>query len=126
MLSDVSGIEMAQIKQNKEKLNASVSYWIKKKALEYGESEEYGSLSNFVEIALAYYLGSLNKEMELKQKAADDQAKQKSIEDKNAATLLMKLLLKHPELIQELNESEPKNETSSGKRHIHEITHIID
>lgn len=96
-------------KQNKVKINATISPRLRDKALALSD----GNLSNFVGEAIAYYAGSLEKERELKQKEADEAAISKQSSEKDYAALLLRLVTAHPELLQEITES--KNEKGTSK-----------
>lgn len=101
---------MTKIKQNKVKFSATVSARIKKKAVEYGDTPDYGSLSNFVESAMNYYLGAIEKEDAMRIQSledalqnAEDEIEKLKMERGNASAALLKLLKKHPELIDDVN-----------------------
>ena len=96
------------IKQNKVKINATVSKKTKTKAEEYAASEDYGSFSNFVETAMIYYMGALEKEQEIKLKEAEEQLKKNQKEEKDIVTVILKLISNHPELLNEYNELRKK------------------
>ena len=95
-------------KQNKVKINATINYTIYNKAVAYAGD----NFSNFVEICIAYYVGALDKEKELKQKEAEESVKSKKAEDQDLASALLKLAAEnqeflkfisaHPELLQEI------------------------
>lgn len=111
-------------KMNKAQLNVSVSEEAKLKTEEYGASGSYGSASNFVENALFYYIGALNREKEIKLETyareleakleasteeldvcKKDMARLQKVNELHTATIL-KLLTKYPELVGEVNELE--------------------
>jgi len=118
--------DMTKIKQNKVKFSATVSARIKNKAVEYGETPEYGSLSNFVETAMNYYLGAIEKEdslriqsLEEELRAAEAEIERINMERGNASAVLLKLLKKHPELIDDVNKL---MKTSAGdKNHTRKV-----
>ena len=103
-VSSMSDDGMNVIKQNKVKINATVSKKTKTKAEEYAVSDDYGSFSNFVETAMIYYMGALEKEQEIKLKEAEEQLKKNQNEEKDIVTVILKLISNHPELLDEYNE----------------------
>jgi len=111
---------MTKIKQNKVKFSATVSARIKKKAVEYGNTPDYGSLSNFVESAMNYYLGAIEKEDDMRiqsleedLRAAEAEIERINVERGNASVVLLKLLKTHPELIDDVNKL---MKTSTGNK----------
>lgn len=86
------------IKQNKVKINATISPRLRDKALALSD----GNLSSFVSEAIAYYAGALEKERMLKQKESDDSVKSKQAKDNDLAMMFLKLIANHPELLPEL------------------------
>lgn len=110
---------MVEQRQNKIKINASVSRYTKSEYDKLGNSQEYGGLSNAVETALNFYLGSLHKENEIKIKQLETEMsqlkneyewkiKQLEAEQKLDKELIFGLLTNHPELITEYNELKEK------------------
>lgn len=99
---------MTSIKQNKVKINATVSGWVDKKAKMHLEDKDekgnllFGNYSNFVESAMIYFLSVLDTEKNLKQQSAEEAYKQRQDKDKDMASLVLKLLTNHPELINEI------------------------
>jgi len=110
---------MSGIKQNKVKLNATVSGWVDRKAKDHlNDVDEKGNLlfgnySNFVESAMIYFISALDTEERIKQKSEDEKVKRIKDEDKNAASLLLKLITNHPELINEISNEASKVDTDS-------------
>ena len=100
------------IKRNKVKINLTISSRLRDKA----ESLSDGNLSNFAENAISYYIGALDKEKELKIKAAEETLKAKQDKDKDASAMLLKLLTAHPELLKEITEQtvHKKQKTNTG------------
>ena len=99
---------MSSIKQNKVKINATVSGWVDKKAKTHLEDRDekgnllFGNYSNFVESAMIYFLSALDTEKNIKQQSTEDKVKRMHDEDKHMASLVLKLLTNHPELINEI------------------------
>jgi len=91
-------------KMNKVQLNVTVSEDAKQKAEQYGSSGGYGSTSNFVESAIWYYIGSLNRENEFKLEECKKELIKAKEEAERNSSILLKILMKHPELISETNE----------------------
>lgn len=90
-------------KMNKEQLNVSVSLNTKQIAEEYGLSNKFSSTSNFVESAILYYKGALDRDSEnelLKCKKELERVKEEHERDRN--TLLI-ILSNHKELLDEVN-----------------------
>lgn len=108
--------DMPPIKQNKAKINATVSKWVKDKAEKYAESDEYGSFSNFIETAMTFYMGSLEKERELIERNNEELIKEKQKECQETTSLLIKLLTLHPELLQEIKETDEGHELLKSKK----------
>jgi hypothetical protein len=114
----------AKPKANKESLHITLSKSTKRKAEEYGNSEEYGSASNFAESSFLYYMGALNKEREIeletriKELEAERKASNKELDlckieierlrkaNERHTAMILKLLNKYPELVNDMNELE--------------------
>ena len=100
--------DMAATKQNKVKINATISPRLRDKALALSD----GNFSNFVETAIAYYVGALDTRQELKQREAEEAIKSKKADEHDLASALLKLAAEnqeflkfisaHPELLQEI------------------------
>lgn len=115
---------MAVIKQTKVKINATINRTIYNKAVAYaGEN-----FSNFVETCIAYYIGALDKEKELKQKEAEEAVKLKQAEDIDLAATLIKLLKNHPELLSEVSgkRNHKRNHNNNNDCDDYETEEILD
>ena len=51
------------IKQKKESIHATITPYVKRKAEELVASEEFSSMSDLVNIALAEFIGKYNREL---------------------------------------------------------------
>jgi len=91
-------------KQNKVKINATVSKRVRDRVFELSED----NVSNFVENAIVYYIGALDKEREIKLKEAEEQLKVKETEEKDLVSIILRLVSNHPELLTEYNELRKK------------------
>jgi leucyl-tRNA synthetase len=136
------GEQMSKSTMNKVQLNTTVSVWAKQKADEYGASDGFSSTSNFVESAIIYYMGAIERENELKydeykkelQTKYEDCNKelQTKYEDCNKelqrlrdeynkqSTMLIKLLSNHNDLIEEVNNLEKS--THKGLNYTKKVT----
>jgi len=90
-------------KMNKEQLNVSVSYEAKQIADAYGKSIKFGSTSNYVESAIMYLAGALDKEQELKYEECKKELEKVKAKYEQASSTLLKLLTEHKEYIPEAN-----------------------
>lgn len=108
----MSDDDMVVRKQNKVKINATVSKWTKTKSEEYAATEDYSSFSNFVETALNYYMGAIEKERDLKLKEAEDLLMSRQQEGKELVTVILQLISNHPELLPEYNDLRKKQPSS--------------
>jgi len=106
-LSDNRGYTMARM--NKAQLNISVSEEAKRKSEEYGATIAYSSTSNFVETAIWYYIGSIEREQELQYEACLKEIERLQKENERNAAVLLKLLSKHPELVTDANDMQKQN-----------------
>lgn len=115
-------------RQNKVKINASVARKTNEEYDKLGNATDsegrpvYGGKSNVIETALNFYLGSLEKEKEIKIKELERELKRANdelsyvkagydekirlleAEQKKNKDLLFRLLIKHPELANEIKE----------------------
>ena len=94
---------MTVITPKREKMGITVSKKVKQQAEEYSNTSEYASTSNFVENAISYYIGALNKENELKYEECKKELERLRKENERHSSALLKLLTNHPELINEVN-----------------------
>ena len=96
------------IKRNKVKINATVSKRVRDSAIELADE----NFSNFVENAIVYYIGALDKEKEMKLKEAEEQLRAKEVEERDLISIILKLVSNHPELLNEYNELRKKQPSS--------------
>jgi len=94
---------MTAINPKREKMGITVSKKVKLQAEEYGNTSDYASTSSFVENAISYYAGALNKEYELKYDECKKELDRLRKENERHSSTLLKLLTNHPELINEVN-----------------------
>ncbi|AKB77965.1 hypothetical protein MSHOH_1482 [Methanosarcina horonobensis HB-1 = JCM 15518] len=104
---------MAEIKYKKEKVTATVSPHVRKRIDEYVASEEFSSVSDFVNTALAYFLGKLDYQKELE--AAAKEPTQVTDERDQLLIDVIKKLVENPELLSSI-----KEQTKSGASKKHE------
>ena len=90
-------------KMNKEPLNVTVSRDAKTRAVEYGASGEFGNASNFVESALWYFIGAREARTELELEKCRKELQEIKEEAEHSREILLKILTKHPKLIEEVN-----------------------
>lgn len=102
-------------KMNKAQLNVSVSEEAKTKADEFGASEAYGSTSNFVETAIWYYIGAIERERELKYEECKKELERLRKENVQQSSTILKLLNNHQDLVDEVNEIEQHARSVTSK-----------
>jgi hypothetical protein len=102
-------------RMNKAQLNVSVSEEVKLKTEEYGTSDSYGSASNFVENAIMYYVGAIERERELKYEECKKELERLKKENTQQSSTILKLLNKHQELVDEVNEIEQQAHSVTSK-----------
>jgi len=95
-------------KMNKEQLNVSVSTNTKMIAEEYGSSNEFSSISNFVESAILYYKGALDRDIEAELIECRKELQKVIKEAGHDRDILLKLLTEHKELTAEVNNMSSK------------------
>lgn len=96
-------------KMNKVQLNTTVSDEAKRKAEEYGASAAYSSTSNFVETAIWYFIGAIEREKEMNYEECKKEVDRLRQENERNAAVLLKLLSMYPELVTEANEIQKQN-----------------
>lgn len=92
-------------KMNKEPMNVTLSSEAKRWVVERGASGEFGSASNVVESAIWYLRGAREKADELKYEACKQEMEKLKEECERNRSVLLKLLTKHPEFINEANDT---------------------
>jgi Arc/MetJ-type ribon-helix-helix transcriptional regulator len=118
--------ELVAIKQNKVKISATISPYLRKRIEEYLKSDEFSSLSDFVSIAAAELIGKLDNEKEMKKAEADAEMKKRQSESLDAAALLIKLLTKHPELLSEIQEERKEEKEGKPKSATYKIPFYVE
>ncbi|MEN6290951.1 MAG: hypothetical protein ABFD07_02900 [Methanobacterium sp.] len=107
---------MTEIKRKRAKIGTTISPDIKSKAEEYGNGPGYSGLSNFIEIALTYYMGALDRENEIKFEECKKELERLRTENERNSSIILKLLTRYPELIQEVNELQKQNHSITSTK----------
>ena len=102
-------------KMNKVQLNTTVSEEAKRKADTYGGSPTYGSTSNFVETAIWYYIGAIEREKEMKFEECKNELERMRQENEHRASIILKLLSKYPDLTKDVNVMEQQNHSITSR-----------
>jgi Arc/MetJ-type ribon-helix-helix transcriptional regulator len=106
---------MAEIKYKKEKVTATVSPYIRKRIDMFVAAEEFSSVSDFVNTALAEFIGKLDYQKKL-EALAKDTPPDNADDDKRLITLI-KTLVKNPSLLNPayINETKKQEEPPDKK-----------